>query len=224
MNRRNNPRRNNNRQSKHESNTEKYLKIMALKDQNDLMTPKVPDVIPMKLKSEKVYTFSRSYSLSLSGSGVGPTSISYGASLGTVPDYTDFTTLFDQYRIMQLEVRYIPIYAPGEFPGTISSVIDYDDANTISESQALQYQTLQVTALYQPFYRVLHPRSADIVYNGNVTVAYGQNRGPQWIDVASPDVPHYGLKLALPTITGAPNSIALGNLVFTLTIQCKNPR
>lgn len=207
-----------------ETEVEKLLKIMARKDQNDLMTPKVPDVPRLMLKRDKVYTFDRSYSFDLVASGTAPTSQSYSFSLAGLPNSSDFTNLFDQYRIVQAEARFIPVYAPGEFPGSIYTAIDYDDAVDISTTEALQYQTLQITGLYQPFLRTLNPTAADIVYNGNVTVAYGQRSRNEWIDVASPSVPHYGLKVAITTITGAPSSITLGSIVLTVTLQCKNPR
>jgi len=162
--------------------------------------------------------------MDLVASGTAPVSFAYDILLNDLPDPTDFTNLYDQYRILQAEIRYIPIYGPGEFPGNIYSVIDYDDANTIGVFESYQYESLQVTGLDQAFVRTFTPKVAEIVYNGNLTVAYGQPRGPRWIDVASPSVPHYGLKLAITTITGAPANITLGQLVVTVTLQCKNPR
>jgi len=214
----------NNNRRRQPSQVEKYLRIMARKDETDLMSPTVPDMQPMRLKKDKVYTFSRSYSQDLSASGVGPTVSSYAFTLTQLPNYTDFTTLFDQYRILQVEFRFINTYGDGEFPGQIYSAIDYDDDNAVSITDILQYETLQITNLSRPFYRVLQPKSADIVYNGNLTVAYGQSNQPKWIDVASPGVPHYGVKLSIPTITGAPNSISLGLIAVNVVLQCRNPR
>lgn len=220
--------RNNRRKPKNSSSNvqiEKYLKTMALRDMNELMTPKVPDVLPLELKREKVYTFSRTTFNPLTMSGTADTnSFGYSYTIGDVFGVADFTSLFDQYRIIQIQVRFMPVYGPGEFPGVIYTHIDYDDDNQETISQMVQDQTLQATELFQPWVRTFNPLVAIPVYENAIITGYGSGLPGQWIDAASTGIKYYGLKLAAPIITGAPASIVVGQLVATYIVQGRHPR
>lgn len=107
------------------------------------------------LTDQKVYSFIRN----IEQGTVVTTSITvpaFGAlnvTLGNFPGATDFTTLFDQYRISRLEIW---LYAQPPATGTTNSllgsrfcsVIDYDDSTTLaSVAQATEYQTCIMTTL-----------------------------------------------------------------------------
>jgi hypothetical protein len=204
----------------------KFLKQIAVNESNELMEPKVPDVLPMTLKRNKVFTFSRTRfeDLVLSGS-TDSNQRHYTFPLNSFVNSTDFTNLYDQYRIAEVQLRYIPIYGPSDFPGVIYSAIDVDDANDEVINQIIQNETVMVTPLYQPFVRTLHPLVALPVFEeGSITDKYATGIPNQWIDAASPGVTYYGVKLSAPVIAGAPANITVGQIICTAIIQCRNPR
>jgi len=131
----------------------------------------------------------------------------YYHTLNGLPNYTEFTGLFDQYRIVEIGVQCIPaqnvetLAAGGSgFNGNLLTHVDYDD-NTppSSEAEMLQRQNLQSWVWSRPFAFRYAPRIASAVYSGAFT-SYA-NVSP-WVDVASPDVRYYGWKLGITPAVG----------------------
>jgi len=74
------------------------------------------------------------------------------------------------------------------------SVIDYDDANALTTvAGALAYTNVIVTPMTNGHYRKWRPHIAVGAYSGAFTSF--KNEVSNWIDVASPGVQHYGLKV-----------------------------
>ena len=84
----------------------------------------------------------------------------YYASLNQVPSVSDFTGLYDQFRINAVKITIIPRGNSSDItPGSgstsaaqsvgVFSVIDYDDdTNLASISQAMQYQNCKMTRFH----------------------------------------------------------------------------
>lgn len=162
--------------------------------------------------------FKRSFSASfvLSGAAANPYyNITY-VTLDSLPDYTNFTALFDQYKINFVKVQFHPPYVTGSGAQPLAatattafrpmirlhSAVDLDDATPPTIVDTLrQYETYMVTDLTAPsmppqgYVRKFRPHAAIAMYSGAFT-SYGNVVG-QWIDAASPGVQHYGLKYAL---------------------------
>lgn len=130
------------------------------------------------------------------------------------PDYAEFTSLFDQWCIDKVEVMLIPTYTNADISSTASRFLpnivhctDDDDAASGSRLFLQQYGNAKYTQLLEGMkpLRVFRPKPALAVYQTGATFAYGEvSRGPKWIDVAYPTVPHYSLKMALDNAgTGA---------------------
>jgi hypothetical protein len=185
-------------------------KMLALQKQQTIReVPAVPDVDRLLLARHRVHTFHRSLSIgNIVGSTTGEVDSAIGVTLAGFPDYTDFTNLFDTYRIMQIIVEFNPLFldttATTNYP-PIATAIDYDDGNSTTYSQLEEYDSFQICQTGQYFQRVFTPRIALAAYSGSFA-SYAQPKAGTWIDVASPGVIHYGLKYALP-ITGAANSV-----------------
>lgn len=133
-------------------------------------------------------------------------------TLDSLPNVSEFTTLFDQYRItrviIQLKLQAPPesIYAPvvgpvgnfGNFYPTVWWVTDKDD-NT-------QYTLAQIKEVQGVRHRVLHPNreltmsfSPSILaqmYRTSLTTGYAPKRS-SFIDIAQPNVPHYSNKFVV---------------------------
>jgi len=112
---------------------------------------------------------------------------------------SEYTGLFDQYRIRQIEVWIEPESANyGEYPNVVTAV-DLDDAGTPSFGQVVDKQgSLEGSGAAARYHRWT-PHIAVGAYNGS----FGgfANLQPQWIDSASPTVQHYGLKYSIDATT-----------------------
>lgn len=134
--------------------------------------------------------------------------------LNDLPNYTEFTTLFDAYRIKGVKLEFLPIYNSHEInEGPASSiddrlgmpimnfVFDQDDATSPpNENTLLQYATnKRVNLSTRKTIYISAPRTSSLVHKDGVNpVGYSENKSNQWIDSAYPDVPHYGLKYFIP--------------------------
>jgi len=139
-------------------------------------------------------------------------------TLDNLLGYTEFTTLFDQYRIDFAEVRFRPMYnqftvnnpSTGALYPPILTVIDYDDANTITKAQALEFSTCREVSVAKSFSRKLVPKFAVAAYSGTFT-SYAPKTG--FVDCNSPSVQHYGVKYVIPAAL-----VGQGNLT-TWTVE-----
>ncbi len=165
--------------------------------------PETPDLPRMVLKKQKVYTFVRHINLANIATTASDTSGSYVFSLSSLPGYTDFTSLFDQYRIVQVTVCFSPINQTA-VGAPIITAIDYDDNNTpVSADDLRQYDTSRTCVATRYFERTLSPRAAIAAYSGSAFTAYASSPENLWIDMASPGIPYYGLKYYWTGRTGA---------------------
>jgi len=124
--------------------------------------------------------------------------------LSYLPGYTEFTALYDQYKIESISLRIIPT-ATTSTPndpatGYVTLAVDYDDAVTPTSMTSLfEYGTCQVFQPTEVIEMKLHPRIAKAAYSGAFTSYASEPAG--WIDVGSPSVQHYGLKVGLAQTT-----------------------
>lgn len=158
------------------------------------------------------------------------TFVNYYGSLNQVPTVSDFTGLYDQFKILAMKVTLIPRGNSSDITpvGTsaaqsvgVFSVIDYDDnTNLTSISQACQYGNMKMTRSHQVHSRYFKPR---ITMNATASAGTQQavnTRG--WLDIATGgDVNHYGVKFALQI---APNSVQTFDLKVDYYLAFKSVR
>lgn len=138
-----------------------------------------------------------------------PTFLALTFSASTyVPQFNSWATVFDQYRIMEIEMWIIPASTTNLTQTNVPlyyTVIDYDDAATPSSIAALQaYQNVIAAPLTQGTYRKFRPHNAEALYGGGAFTSYG-NRQSVWIDAGSPAAAHYGFKAGVDTCSQAVN-------------------
>lgn len=122
--------------------------------------------------------------------------------LSDLPQYTDFTNLFDQYAITGVQLDFIPFAdniswdVPGNgasiaFPGgPLLIATDYDDAALpASASEMLARQNVKVIPVGRRHKMYLRPKIAE---TANSTTVVSRRAG--WIDCDTPDSTHYGVK------------------------------
>jgi len=186
---------------------DRMLMRSAWEAQGGTTVPRVPDIVPITFSSRgKVHTFVRTtVPQSIAVSSMTTTTGAVFFSLAQVPNSAEFTGLFDQYLIRQVTVNFKPhvsglTSASGVYLPALYTVIDYDDTTLIPIAGMLQYETLVETQPGFSFSRTLTPRWASAAYDGTVFTSYGNTTG--WIDSASPNVQHYGLKYYADIATG----------------------
>lgn len=143
-----------------------------------------------------------------------------------LPNYTEFTNLYDMYRINKIVVKLIPkVSETGMVLGAtnnsagiqLHSAIDYDDSTAPTNiAQLCQYSTYKMTRGHNIHTRVFVPK-CEMSAGGTANVA---PKAYQWLDTAHPDIPHFGMKLIIPTITAS--TIIYYDYSVTAYISCKN--
>jgi len=184
--------------------------------------PNVRDVVLPRLKRDKVYTFCQTVvGFPLASSTTVEVDNSFYFTLGALANATPFETLFDTYRIIGVVVKFFPknsnvsgtVYAP-----PLYMAIDYDDNSSTTLSTLQGYETLKIAPSGSYFERSLVPRISLAAYSGAFT-SYAQAT-MQWLDCASPNILHFGLKYAFPVGT----AVSYYDVSYTVTIQFRNTR
>jgi len=151
--------------------------------------------------------------------------------LAAVPGYTEFTNLYDQYRINAAKITIIPRGNQSDI-GVASttvaqsvgvfSVVDYDDTSLLTSlNQALQYQNCKMTRTHQQHSRFIKPRVelnalvSTLPGNGNAVSTRG------WIDCDFPNTPHQGIKYVFQQ---SPNSVQTFDVKVDYYLAFKNVR
>lgn len=174
--------------------------------------------------------------------------IQYGSgsiysSLEAIVDYTDFTTLFDAYRIDRCILKFTPFFgisltstAPVASSAAITvlwhDIIDTDDKDLPTADEAglnvmrqyNSYRTISMTS-GKPIYRSFSPRAAMAVYQGAFT-AYAKAPKKTFYDANYPQTQFYGYKFICEA-----NGGGMGTDIYlyikcemTVALTCKDVR
>lgn len=163
----------------------------------------------------------------------------YVVSLDTLPNYTEFTNLYDQYKINGVKLSFVPSGSQAVYStlsgttqaagfGRFNSAIDYDDSTTpANENVLLQYNNLRTTPGWKTHTRYYRPkvRNAAVIDTVSGALAAAPVRGGQWLSTSAPDVEHYGLKVFCNAPVNTATSTSITYSVYaTLYLACKNVR
>lgn len=164
--------------------------------------------IPRRVRVHGIHTFKRTL-FETSVFSIGAAAV-YGVrtfNLNQLPSASEFTVLFDQYRIDKIKVVFMPRGDSAE-AGTnnnntkLFTVLDYDDDTAVASIDALcQYENVKCSSVLKDHTRVLVPKFANAVYQSAVATAYGPSTG--WLDCNNSTVPHYGIKYGVSAVAGA---------------------
>lgn len=151
-----------------------------------------------KLTDNTPYRFKRTVQFPAVTSSVGA---SYGAltfSLAQLTNPTEFTSLFDSFKISGIKLVFMPRISESNGPagsqgfGTFIYSPDYDDGTVPSSSiELLERQSHRVKQIgsTRPFKIFLKPSAGVTLVGG-----FGQTKG--WSDTANNGILYYGLKYA----------------------------
>jgi hypothetical protein len=132
-----------------------------------------------------------------------------------IGDYTSYAAVFDQYRITKIELWLIPRLSTSDGsvsnPGLMSTVVDFDDGNTLaSVSAANDYANCITASGVNGHYRSFIPHIAVSGYTGGAFSGFVNSTSP-WIDASYGNTQHFGFKTACTVTSTA--------LVFDLNIR-----
>lgn len=134
--------------------------------------------------------------------------------LNLLPNYTEFTALYDQYKIDMVKLYIIPTFsdlslanppASGDpiLPRVASTIDLDDDAVFTSEDQLLQKQDIKWTSGGKLHKRKVYPKVQMAAYDTALSFGYVTPKMKPWLDCSYPDTKHYGLKIQIDG-TGTP--------------------
>lgn len=139
------------------------------------------------------------------GSGVKSVAIFLNFKLSDVAGYAEFTSLFDRYKILGVQVKFITLTqsnftsAPAGGAGVtgyqipqITYAPDYDDASSETLAATLERSEAKTRTLIKPLSVYLkNPKVSSNCFGSGFYVPPAKS---VWVDCVTPDVPHYGLK------------------------------
>lgn len=153
-----------------------------------------------------------------------------GFQLNQLPGYTEFTNLYDQYRIVGVDIRWTPSVTqaiagatPDQQLPRLVTVADFNDGTVPTTlSNLTQYQSFRADLFNKTLFRSVKPRTALAVYNNLTNNGYALQDGPTWVDTGSAGVQHYGIKWGLVwPVVGTGISMGKFTVDFTFKIQLR---
>lgn len=125
--------------------------------------------------------------------------------LNELPNYTEFTNLFDKYRIKGVSIALVPrVTSYDANPNAtlvaqpmIHTAVDYNDSTAPANSvELMQYDTYKCTVGSQIHRRYFSPRVSNTVFRTALSSAYSMGSNKQWLDCTTggADLPHFCLK------------------------------
>ena len=165
-------------------------------------------------------------------------SISYGTlsldfQLRDLIDYTDFTSLYDKYKIAFVKVHVIPFgtaaltgaaYSSvyGQSSIIIHSIVDSDDnvvpvASAAGVDTLRQYQSYKVQNLFanniKGAVRLLRPSILVGVNDGTGAAVGSRVTRSSWLNLGNTSVPHFGMKYIFEGISGGSGDAVNGQKI-----------
>lgn len=197
---------------------------------------------PLKRISKKVYNFSRwvdvAYrsTVALSSTVVG---FSKSFALSDLSTFSDFTNLFEEYRICMV-AAYIHLQTNPDAERALNDnttltnanfypkvwyVSDKDDVNTptlaeIKEKQGVKCKVLRPNAMIKFAFK---PSVLNQTFGTTITTGYAPKYN-QWIDDGNVNVTHYGMKAVFDCEGVSPQTPFYVRIDYKYYIQCKSPK
>lgn len=149
-----------------------------------------------------------------------PTFNAQSFALASCPGAGEYTALFDDYKILQLEcwIDVVGTTGSNTVVGDAVVCVDRDDATVpVSYSSVANHQSAVQMAGQNGCYFRFVPYMALAAFSGTFT-SY-TSTPPEWLDCASPGVAHYGLKIAALAM----NPAIIYQVTSRLTIEFGRP-
>lgn len=140
-------------------------------------------------------------------------------------NYTEFTNLYDQYKIVSVRLEFQspftnnPMTNAGVVIPEMYTAIDRNDITAPAFRQdILEYETQRHSPLTRRHTRYFKVNCNTLLFDSNNVDTKGTKFG-QWIDTADDQVPHFGLKYWIDGGAGADFDVSP---TFTYYFQCRS--
>lgn len=154
--------------------------------------------------------------------------------LSNVLQNTDFTALYDRYKINAIKVKIIPLSTMANVNGqgvvpTMVYHTDYDDALTPTSDETVRVKAgAKEVRLDKPVSIYFKPKIADAILGASAGTAYSVPKKAPYINMSYPDVPHYGLKMYFRDVNLSSSTGTSTNTCFrfetTYYMSCRDPQ
>jgi hypothetical protein len=192
---------------------------------------RLPNQVILKPSYTAPYKFSRSFSLGNLPKSASDQGYAYPFALNQIPSVTEFTTLFDKYRITMIDLTFSYNYLGSttaasqqtvELYPALSLFMDDDDAiiptSKSDVQERMSVQRVSFSPLRQTISVKIRPRWTQSRAGTSTNLAPVGT----WIDMSTPAVQHYGVKLWADSYNlGNPSSISVQGVMH---FECNNVR
>lgn len=147
--------------------------------------------------------------------------------LTDLPDYTEFTNLFDSFRINAVKLQFVPNFSNSPATASVGSlgihsihsIVDHNDSNPItSVLDLMQYDTYKRTRITSGLKRYFRVSTLGFVGTGAQNVQYGK-----WVDTTqAASATFLGLKYIADALEV--DTTVTFDIFATYYIQCKDVR
>lgn len=173
----------------------------------------------------KVYTFVRCGALATTTGAGAASAAAVQAQLNTLTNSSDFTNMFDEYRLNKVIVTVWLAYPPDSgalgttaFTPTMFYVRDRNNATTPgSVTEITEYAGFRMK-------RLSNQRNTKIVFKPNTLTTTGSVVGnpsySPWLPTSDATISHYGIKYIIDYL---PTGVQV-NFLVKYVVQCRNPK
>lgn len=166
------------------------------------------------------------------GYGAGNILGAYTFALNKLPNYTEFTALFDRYRICGVLVEFMPAVDSFSTEAGVSmtnfalpqvrTIIDHtEDGVPTDFNEMYQYKNCKMTQGNRIHKRFLKPAVLTSAFESTIATAYIP-KWKQWITTDDPATPHYCLKYGINALPSAAMGTMTYRVYATYYLQCKD--
>lgn len=190
-----------------------------------------PRALTRSMVQSRVHSFTRQTNVgTIAGNALyQPYLAATGFTLGSLPQVSDFGTLYDQYKVTHLQYRFHLRIDPGAQPAATAFYPrlfycpDYDDTTAPASLDELRERGQVKQRVLLPNKDIIvniKPAVLNLVYRTAIASSYSP-KWKQWIDMNNTDVPHYGLKWAIDLFNNTDYRL---DVEVKAWFQCKNTR
>lgn len=188
-------------------------------------------VVPrVRRLANQIYPFKRTFEVGNYLSGTGLVNYAFDFEFNNMPNYTEYTGLFDAYKVKMIVFKVYSGIDSNDANGTAATscgylhhVHDYNDANALSNiGEYYEYSSYKCVALSKAhgYSIILYPKLSIEYYKTALTTGYGLSN-PKWLDLTTTGtgIPHFGLKYGFEWPNGPAKNYRITATVYFL---CKN--
>jgi hypothetical protein len=192
---------------------------------------RLPNQVILKPSYTAPYKFSRSFSLGNLPKSAADQGYAYPFALNQIPSSTEFTTLFDKYRITTIDLTFSYNYLGTtssasqqtvELYPALSLFMDDDDAIIPTSKSDVQERMSVQRVSFSPLRQTISVRIRPRWTQSRAGTSTNLAPVGTWIDMSTPAVQHYGVKLWADSYNlGNPSSISVQGVMH---FECNNVR